>query len=162
MNPTMALPFPGVRWPSKAVEIQQNRRPWKAIVRYVAAPKLRNGRSQTMLSLILLVITFAATNTCADEPRQLSIISQQTILAKDDAQLHFPFLHEAEDGAWYMTYREGRHGFKEETVHCIMSTDRGEVVESMVWLAGGTEVAFVSHSAEGRKSDQSPVSVPRG
>ena len=78
------------------------------------------------LLLTAIVIAAAVTNVSAGEPRQLSIVSRQTILAKDDVQLHFPFLHEAQDGIWYMTYREGRHGSKQETVYCIMSSDGGK------------------------------------
>jgi len=78
------------------------------------------------LLLTAFVITTAVTNVSADEPRQLSIVSQLTILAKDDVQLHFPFLHEAKNGTWYMTYREGRHGSDQERVYCIMSSDRGK------------------------------------
>jgi hypothetical protein len=37
----------------------------------------------------------------AGEPRQLLIVSRQVILAMDDVQFHFPFLHERNsDCAW--------------------------------------------------------------
>ncbi len=78
------------------------------------------------LLLMAFVMVTSVESVSAGEPRQLSIVSRQVILAKDDVQLHFPFLHEAQDGTWYMTYREGRHGSKQETVYCIMSSDQGK------------------------------------
>lgn len=81
------------------------------------------NRSRLLLAFVLAA---SVDGIRADEPRQLSIVSRDVILAKADVQLHFPFLHEAKDGTWYMTYREGRHTSKQETVCCIMSSDQGQ------------------------------------
>ena len=81
---------------------------------------------RTGLWLAAFVIVIISASVRADGTRQLAIASQQTILEKDDVQLHFPFLHEAKNGTWYMTYREGRHVSKQETVYCITSSDQGK------------------------------------
>lgn len=81
---------------------------------------------QSRLWLAPFVIVIISASVRAEDTRQLTISSQQTILEKDDVQLHFPFLHEAKNGTWYMTYREGRHVSKQETVYCITSSDRGK------------------------------------
>ena len=77
------------------------------------------------LLVTAFVMAAAGTDVPANDSRLLSIVSRQVVLAKDDVQLHFPFLHEAQDGTWCMTYREGPHGSKQETVCCIMSPNRG-------------------------------------
>jgi len=57
---------------------------------------------------------------------KLTVIDRQTILSSDEEQLHFPFLHEAADGVWHMTYREGPHGVPGgDRVQCVRSEDRG-------------------------------------
>ena len=74
----------------------------------------------------LLGVLLIAASVRANDSRQLKVWTQRTILAKADVQLHFPFLHEANNGIWYMTYREGRHGSNQEQVYCVTSADRGK------------------------------------
>ena len=57
---------------------------------------------------------------------QLSVAKREVIMENKEEQLHFPFLHEAADGMWYMTYREGPHGAPGgDRVQCRQSNDRG-------------------------------------
>ena len=53
------------------------------------------NRSIPLLTSFVIAVVVIAVR--ADDSRQLSIVSRQTILEKDDVQLHFPFLHEAQD-----------------------------------------------------------------
>ena len=65
----------------------------------------------------------------AEDARQpsIQIVSREVIFSHTSEQLHFPFLHEAADGNWYMTYREGPHGPPDgDRVQCVMSKDRGK------------------------------------
>lgn len=65
--------------------------------------------------------------TAGAEPMtgQLSVTKREVILENTEEQLHFPFLHEAADGMWYMTYRRGAHAPGKEQVQCRQSEDRG-------------------------------------
>ena len=57
------------------------------------------------------------------------LLSNPGLYGIPDEQLHFPFLYEAANGNWYMTYREGPHLESRfgpgNRVQCIQSRDRG-------------------------------------
>ena len=56
----------------------------------------------------------------------MRVIDKRTILERPGTQVHFPFLVESGNGTWYMTYREGPHGYPGgDRVQCVMSTDEG-------------------------------------
>ena len=97
---------------------------------------------QSTLLLIPFLFVIVSVSVRADDTRRLSIASRQTILEKHDVQLHFPFLHEAKNGAWYMTYREGRHTSKGETVYCIMSSDHGKSWKTWSGLKAEPQLRF--------------------
>ena len=113
------------------------------------------------LSLGILLV---GASVRADESPRLEIVSQRTILAKDDVQLHFPFLHEAKNGTWYMTYREGRHGSNRERVYCVTSADRGKSWQPWTGLQAEPELrlfrrrlsdgTFISHRYQFTINDQ--------
>jgi hypothetical protein len=108
----------------------------------------------------MVAALFAAGLVVADGPRRgsaafagpgdsgLTVESRRPIFSNDGRtypphnELHFPFLHEAPDGTWYMTHREGPHGggirtfgidwddpranlTADDRVQTVMSTDRG-------------------------------------
>jgi hypothetical protein len=71
--------------------------------------------------------------------RNLKISKREVILTHTTEQLHFPFLYEAKDGTWYMTYREGPHGPPGgDRVHCTLSHDRGATWKPYPGLRAGT------------------------
>ena len=56
----------------------------------------------------------------------MRVIERRTILERTGTQVHFPFLVESGTGRWFMTYREGPHGYPGgDRVECVMSTDAG-------------------------------------
>ena len=55
----------------------------------------------------------------------LQIEQRDVILSSASVQIHFPFLYEATNGVWYMTYRTGPHGQPSETAWARMSADQG-------------------------------------
>ena len=100
--------------------------------------------------LLLSLPRLAPAQETSWEKTRLQVESRQHILSNDERtysphnQLHFPFLYEAADGTWYMTYREGPHSAApaSDRVQTVMSSDGGKTWLSWPGLEAEPQLRF--------------------